>query len=516
MAPRASARRRGGTKRGAADGDGGGGGGAAGATAASATPAGGAAKSRKVASRGAAAATGPRPPPASSQGSHGGVPSPAATPLSSEAATLAAAPTDESRSPRLLSLPDQLLKEVGSRLTLLDQSCLAASCHRLRHLLWDGVALGALTALVEHFPPAPSLGVAGGVEPGNGIASRICVPTAPPPHAGGAGRMEVVVAGVRLPRAQAADQGRAALRAVALAAEVASPRLRLPGVAAHILECHPVGVPFTCKIVKRADASETNARALWGIPKSWQWQQVRSSRECRTDYGWHLIFPLRDMMREAFLCRTPTGSGDKPLSSGGGDSIGFVRILSDMEARQEAKTRREGTRDLAAAAAVVVVECLVAERVAAGGGGDGGGRSRRKSGEKGGKGGGAAAAASSSAAPPAAGRPKFSRWVYDGLAPARCALSLFLSGSARGRQPAAQALLDNLAAVYDSLGADLHAFYDGCNRREWNAAALALGLAAQEAEGRATGKLGSVDTLVTTLSKPRKRKTWTGKCKCCH
>lgn len=105
--------------------------------------------------------------------------------------------------------------------------------------------------------------------------------------------------------------------------------------------------------------------------------------------------------------------------------------------------------------------------------------------------------------------------MQDGLYPARCAVSSYVSGSPRGRQAAATALLDDVAAVYDALGADLRALYNGCTHREGSFAALQLGLAAQGSKDQAAG-LASVAAVVATLSKPRSHKSWTGKSRCCH
>eukprot|EP00170_Pyropia_yezoensis_P009987 contig_45265_g10025 len=123
----------------------------------------------------------------------------------------------------------------------------------------------------------------------------------------------VDVVGVRFPRGEAAAQGRAALRAVTMAAETAAAKHSLPTIVAHILECHPDGVYAGCAVANRALMSKSAARTLWGIPASYEWVESCSGVERRNDYGWYIAHPLRQVLREAFHSRTPTGG-----SGGGG------------------------------------------------------------------------------------------------------------------------------------------------------------------------------------------------------
>lgn len=279
----------------------------------------------------------------------------------SVAAAAAAAPAF------LLSMPDDLLRAVASRLTLLDRWRLAATCRPLYALLYEGVALGVANAFL-----GPTPGDVPVMKPWHGA----CVPLILPLAAGGhPDTVEVV--GVTLSRADAAAQGRAALRAVAMAADVAVPRQSLTAVDAHILECHPDGGYAVCSIVNRAAMSRSAARTLWGIPASYEWVEQYYGLQRRSDHSRYIVHPLRQVLREAFRSRTPTDGSGGAVGGGGGGSgggpIGLARIVADMETRRVAAPGRDEVPAKAATAPAAVVDRIDGERVARGGGAGGGG-----------------------------------------------------------------------------------------------------------------------------------------------
>jgi len=481
-------------------------------------------KSRRVAAAAVAAAAALAPPatPAGAPSSSSPPLGAAAAPLpavASQSVTAAAADAADAPPagaapppPGLLDLPPELVEVVAARLTLLDRARLAASSAFLWRLLSDDVALCAITMFLGHEAE----------DPWRGPHPGACQPTVPAPTAaagGGAAAAatggtphHVHVAGVALSRADAITQGRGLLRALTLACEDASESLRFPSAIRHIAECHPDGQLRIdlCPHVNRVALSRSAARSLFGIPATWSWRFESGVLERRTKYGWYLADMLRDVLREAFWCRTPTGGAAGGVLLDGGP-FGMARIASDLRARREAAAKKEAAAASAADNRAATVERLIAERIA-GGGHRGGAGSSIGGGGRGGRGGGGSSAATAAAHPP---RPTYARWIHEGAVRGRSALAAYMNGAARATEAAAAGVLDDFVAVYDGLDADLHAFYDGCTRASWRAVATTLAWAAQ---GASKAKPPRVDVAATiaALSRPRARKTWTGLCRCCH
>ncbi|OSX72274.1 hypothetical protein BU14_0451s0001 [Porphyra umbilicalis] len=418
----------------------------------------------------------------------------------------------------LLELPPEIVEVVAARLTLLDRARLAASSAHLWRLLSDDVALCAITMFLGHDAE----------DAWQGPYPGACHPTVPAPTAaagGGAAAAapadtphQVRVAGVVLSRADAVTQGRGLLRALTLACEHASESLCFPSAIRHIAECHPDGQLRLnlCPHVNRVALSRSAARSLLGIPAAWAWRAEYGQLERRTKYGWYMADMLRDVLREAFWCRTPTGGGADGVPLDGGP-FGMDRIAVDLRARHEAAAKKAAAATSAADDRAATVERLIAERVADGGHRDGGGSSsggggRSGRGGRGGRGSSGGNAATAAAHPP---RPTYARWIHEGAVRGRSALAAYMNGVARASEAAAAGVLDDFVAVYDGLDADLHAFYDGCTRASWRAAATTLAWAAQEAS-KAKPPRVDVAATIAALSRPRARKTWTGLCWCCH